>query len=144
MLETHGDLLPPPHAPGSSRDYLRAATQPQHRNVDSRFGALLGQSEAGYAHFLEASAEGVFPLEQALADAGVAMIFPDWPRRVRSPALAADLADLGASEPVPADPPEIRGEACIFGVLYVLEGSRLGASMLMKQIALHPSARVRG
>jgi heme oxygenase len=129
--------------PASLRDYLRAATAAHHRAVDARFGALLDRGESGYAWFLQASAEGVFPLEQGLADAGVATILTDWPRRTRAAALAADLADLGVPLPAPVDPPIIRGEAGILGILYVLEGSRLGAAMLTKRLAGHPSAGVR-
>ena len=145
MIEASANVFPSrPPPPASLRDYLRAATAAHHPAVDARFGALLDRGESGYARFLEASAEGVFPLEQALADAGVAMLLADWPRRARSAALAADLADLGASLPAPVDPPAVRGEAGILGVLYVLEGSRLGAAMLTKRLAAHPSARVRG
>ena len=47
----------------------------------------------------------------------------------------ADLADLGLSVPSAARPPSLGGDANQFGVLYVLEGSRLGAKVLIRLLA---------
>jgi heme oxygenase len=85
----------------------------------------------------------VYPLERALHAAGVARVLPDWSDRARSEALRADLAALDVPEPEAADAPALRGEAYLFGVLYVLEGSRLGAKLLTRQILSDASARMR-
>lgn len=84
-------------------------------------------------------------LETALQDFGVARLLPDWPLRRRTPALHHDLEYLNLR-------PESRPEVCLnsaaeaFGALYVLEGSRLGARVLLQQIlaaapALKPATR---
>lgn len=89
---------------------------------------------SGYRRFLQASAGALLPLEAALVEAGVARIFPDWPERARSAAIAADLDRLGreAHATVSVSPLTSSG---VIGTMYVLEGSRLGAKFLLKTIA---------
>lgn len=51
----------------------------------------------------------------------------------RTPLIARDLADLG--EPMPAPLPLVADEdAQAWGILYVVEGSRLGGAMLAKMV----------
>lgn len=87
----------------------------------------------GYGAFLSASARALVPLELALEDAGVAGWLPDWDRRVRRTALARDLAALGLEVPsftnAAVATPDFGA-----GLLYVLEGSRLGARFLARQV----------
>ena len=111
--------------------------------VDARFAPMLRSGEAGYRSFLLASAAAVFPLEQALLAADVDAVLPDWAQRTRSAALRADLADLGVTDVPVAPPPLLAGEARQFGALYVLEGSRLGAKLLLPELLARGSARVR-
>lgn len=113
-----------------------------HAVVDARFAPMLGCGETGYRSFLLASATAVFALEQALA-ADVNAILPDWARRTRTAALRADLADLGIVDVPVAPPPLLAEEARQFGALYVLEGSRLGARLLLPELLAHGSNRVR-
>ena len=127
----------------SIRHLLRAATAGHHAEVDARFAPLVANGEASYAEFLRASASAIYPLEGALRAAGVVRILPDWSDRARSEALRADLVALDVAEPMPADAPAISSEAYLFGVLYVLEGSRLGARMLARQILSSANARMR-
>jgi heme oxygenase len=122
---------------GSIRELLRSATASDHAQVDQRFAPLLVQGFAGYREFLRLSAAAVLPLEQALVEAGVERILPDWTQRARGPSLRADLAELGIAAPSCAQPPAIGGEAYQFGMLYVLEGSRLGAKILLPNLAGH-------
>jgi heme oxygenase len=131
----------PPAHPGlpaaipGLRDRLKRATAGAHRDLDVRLGALDLGRLAGYRRFLEISAAALIPLEAALEAGGVAAIFPDWPQRTRRAAIAADLAWVGGAacrlEAVPA-----LNRNAVFGVLYVLEGSRLGAKFLLKTIAI--------
>lgn len=119
---------------GTLRTDLRAATAEAHRSLDATFGAFELQSRSGYRRFLEASAAALLPLEAALSDAGIAAIIPDWEQRVRAAAIAADLAALGGTvRPLPMRPGFT--DAGMLGAAYVLEGSRLGARVLLKQIA---------
>jgi heme oxygenase len=129
----HGHATEPP----SLRHRLREATAGLHARVDRHMGGLLQHAPDGYARFLSATACAVLPLEHALNKAGVAALLPDWPQRARSPALLADLAELHL--PVPAEPDAcatlpLESEAFAFGVLYVLEGSRLGARYILREL----------
>jgi heme oxygenase (biliverdin-IX-beta and delta-forming) len=125
------------------RSLLRAATMGLHAVVDARFAPMLDAGEAGYRSFLLATAAAVFPLEQALLAAGVESLLPDWTRRTRAAALRADLTDLGITDVALATEPPLAGAARMFGALYVLEGSRLGARLLVPDLLAGGSARIR-
>lgn len=116
------------------RERLRDATATAHRELDAQLSAFDLTVFSGYRRFLQASAGALLPLEAALAEAGVAEIFPDWPERARSAAIAADLDRLGrdAHASVSVSPLTHSG---VLGTMYVLEGSRLGAKFLMKAVA---------
>jgi heme oxygenase (biliverdin-IX-beta and delta-forming) len=128
-----------PNLSGSVRSLLRSATADDHAAVDSGFAKLIGQGANGYREFLKLSAAAIEPLEAALRAAKVERILPDWEDRSRAAALRADLADLGI---VPRrsslQPPSLGGEAHQFGILYVLEGSRLGAKVLVRRLLDSP------
>lgn len=122
-----------PALEASPRAALREATGPLHLAVEARFDGL-DLTEAGdYGRFLIAHAEVIPALEAALDGAGIEAVLPDWPRRRRSDALAADLAALGLAFPPPRAVAVAPGAEAM-GVAYVLEGSRLGAAMLLKVI----------
>lgn len=119
----------------SIRERLRSSTAALHAQVDRSLSHLLRREQDGYASFLTASAAGLLPLERGLSDGGVSAVLPDWPQRARTAALLADLSML--SLPVPRlralrDKNLFRFEAYQFGVLYVLEGSRLGARAILR------------
>lgn len=128
---------------GPIRDFLRHSTADAHAAVDRQLGALLNEGFDGYRAFLLANAAAIFPLEQALTEAGVHRILPEWEMRARAAALRADLASVGASAPRVEETPEIGGEAYQFGMLYVLEGSRLGAKVLARIVSESADPRVR-
>src|SRR5690606_35279404 len=112
----------------------RTSTAALHARVDAEIGGLLQHPTAGYAQFLTATARGLFPIERALDEADVAAILPDWPKRSRAEALKSDLAALSVACPAGEDtvalPP---GDGAYpFGVLYVLEGSRLGGGVILR------------
>ncbi|WP_424810587.1 biliverdin-producing heme oxygenase [Roseococcus sp. YIM B11640] len=106
---------------------------PLHRAVEDGFADLDLTKPADYAEFLRVHAMVIPPLEAALERIGIAGILPDWPRRRRASALAEDLRALGAQVPE-AESVRIAPGAEALGVAYVLEGSRLGAAMLLKTL----------
>ncbi len=125
------------------RNRLRGATADAHRRLDAALGTLDLQSRAGYRRFLAANAAALLPLEQALVEAGVAESFPDWATRTRGGAILDDLARVGGVvRPLAAPAPLDAG--AMLGMLYVLEGSRLGAAVLLKRVAQSPDPVVAG
>ncbi|MGC2777291.1 MAG: biliverdin-producing heme oxygenase [Bradyrhizobium sp.] len=134
--------MKPPSTPGI-RDTLKAATAAAHHALDESLGQFDLTTTAHYRHFLQASAAALLALEMALEQAGVAGLIADWPQRRRAQAISADLADLnGVVAPLPwsLQPLDRSG---MFGTLYVLEGSRLGAAYLLRVVAASADPRVR-
>ena len=124
-----GELAPP-----GIRDKLKAATALAHRSLDACFAAFDLTSVDGYRRFLEASASALLPLEAALERSGITDLFVDWPQRARRAAIAVDLDYLGGTprsfhSVITLSRPEM------WGVMYVLEGSRLGAKYLLRHVA---------
>lgn len=117
----------------SLRDRLRAATSQDHAALDAVAAAWRIETPAGYAAFLQASALALTPLELALERAGVEIWLTDWPHRARRNALAQDLAALGLPTPV-FEAASVPSPAFGAGLLYTLEGSRLGARFLARQV----------
>lgn len=111
----------------SLRTLLRNATAPDHEIVDAAFGRFDLTSPASYTAFLSVHAQVLGPLEAAVDDL--------WePSSARFALLEADLADL--KTPVIHGEPVILGsDATRWGVMYVLEGSRLGGGLLAKRVA---------
>ncbi|GMO36908.1 biliverdin-producing heme oxygenase [Bradyrhizobium sp. TM233] len=116
------------------RERLRDATAAAHRELDAQLSSFDLTVLAGYRRFLQASAGALLPLEAALVAAGVARIFPDWPERSRSAAIAADLGRLGSAARSTVSVPPLTPSGML-GTMYVLEGSRLGARFLLKEVA---------
>ncbi len=129
--------------PPSFRMSLRALTAPAHERVDAAFSHLNLTDPAGYRRFLHAHYAILPECERVLAESGATDLLPDWPSRVRVPALAADIATVGG---VPA-----RGiarlaplsPAGVWGMMYVLEGSRLGGAVLARRVQDNPDPLCR-
>lgn len=122
------------HLMSSVREALRAATGSLHEAVEARFDGLDLTRREDYGAFLLAHAQVIPALEEALDRAGIHQTaLPDWPRRRRAVALKADMRVLGIAWPAPHRL-ELAPGAEALGVAYVLEGSRLGAAMLLKGI----------
>jgi heme oxygenase len=128
---------------GAIRDRVGEATRHSHARLDAAMNWVdLGRPDY-YAGFLRGQSEALFPLEAALERAGIEAMFPDWPLRARTPALENDLAVLDVdSDPLPV--PTIDGAARMLGVMYVLEGSRLGARVILSRLVDQPSSSVLG
>jgi heme oxygenase len=127
----------------SVRAFLKAATADSHNRIESRYGAIFDVDESGYGRFLSATARAVLSLERALTEGAAEIPIADWEARSRTPALTADLADLGLDVPQPSAAPPGRDESFRFGVLYVLEGSRHGTRQLARAALTSRSPVVR-
>lgn len=114
---------------GSLRDALRSGTRTAHARIDATFSAFDISSFEGYRDFLAAQAGALIPLEDALDRFGAGLPVADWPRRRRGEALMRDLEVLGTRATFLVAP-TIGSDAEMVGMLYVLEGSRLGARLL--------------
>ncbi len=127
----------------TARNALRAGTADLHADLDGRFSAVDFHDAASYARFLQAQAPALFALEAAISEAPLARALGDWERRRRAPILRADLQALGCALPPPARGAALEGDA-LLGALYVLEGSRLGARVLVRWARASRDAHVRG
>lgn len=117
-----------------ARAALRAATADAHERVDASFGDFHLGDRAGYCRFLRAQAGAFLPVEAALDRAGARDVIADWPSRRRAALLQADLADLDSSG-VSLPEPELASPEAMCGAIYVLEGSRHGAAMLVRGVS---------
>ncbi|MET0269235.1 MAG: biliverdin-producing heme oxygenase [Sphingomonas sp.] len=112
----------------SLRADLRTATADDHARLDVMFGRFDLGDRAAYRGFLTAHARALAPVEAAILASGDTA---GW--HPRFPLVAADLVAIGA--PVPAaltlDMPK---PAALWGMRYVVEGSRLGGAMLARQV----------
>jgi heme oxygenase len=112
-----------------ARRTLRDATRSHHDRVDAAFGDFDLGERGAYTAFLSAHSAAVVPSEAMIATAD---LWNGW--TPRSAALIADLAELGAA-PAPAMPlvpPATTAE--LWGMIYVLEGSRLGGVVLAERV----------
>ncbi len=123
------------------RGRLKEATAEAHRLLDARIGALDITIFADYRRFLEVIAAALLPLEAHLVASNVGEIFPDWSRRSRRKAIKADLAKLdGEVRPITIE--RALNRNAVFGSMYVLEGSRLGARVLLKTVRAATDPRI--
>lgn len=102
---------------------MRRETGAAHGRVDGLFGACDLATEQGYGTFLRAQAVAWETLRPLLDDGSLA----------RADALRRDLDALGLAVPPPlrnVDLPEM----ATTGHDYVLEGSRLGSAVLLRQL----------
>jgi heme oxygenase len=113
----------------SASAVLRARTGPAHEAVDATYGGYRLDDRESYTAFLIAHARALPAVEARLRERAIG-----FPWRSRHEALAADLAALGREmpEPLPFDLED--DHAARWGALYVTEGSRLGGTMLARQV----------
>jgi heme oxygenase len=122
------------------RAKLRAATADDHRRTEESFAAFLAGLPDSYGDFLQAHARAFPAIGRALS-AGL-----DWPAwRARWHDLESDLAAFDRDPPPVLTVTAAAGRAEALGMAYVLEGSRLGSSLLHRSIpAGLPVAYLRG
>ena len=141
------DSLPSPAErtlPRGLRFALRTRTRAAHDRVDAAFSRFDLQARESYAAFLTAHAAVVPAVEAALTRGGAETLLRDWPDRLRTAALLRDLQHLGVRPPPPRPTPALPSEARVLGALYVVEGSRLGARILLGQALSSPDPTLRG
>lgn len=108
---------------GRIRLALRDATMEDHRRVDALFTPYALDRREDYRAFLIAHARAVGAIES--------VALPDRPRL---PLLAQDLDSLGVAMPAPLPFVAMATDGYRWGMLYALEGSRLGGAMLARQV----------
>ncbi|MEH3123908.1 MAG: biliverdin-producing heme oxygenase [Sphingomonas phyllosphaerae] len=113
----------------SAMAMLRDATGAAHEAVDAAFGAHDLALPGAYQRFLLAHGRALPAAERVMAALPFARTLP-----TRAALLAADLADVGTAQPAPLPFAPGGDEATLWGVLYVVEGSRLGGAMLARQV----------
>jgi heme oxygenase len=127
----------------SRRNSLRGATDHLHRDLDRIAAGFKLGDVTHYRRFLQANAATLIAVEQLLENAGVERLLPDWRDRSRRAAILADLHSLQSdvqplalrrTAPTPAE---------VFGILYVLEGFRLGARVQLDQVLASTDENVR-
>lgn len=132
-----------PNTDAGIRTKLKAATAAAHQALDDRLSGFDLTAASSYRRFLEINAAALLPLEDVLERSNISDVFPDWSARSRRAAISADLAQLGgAFEALPVPPGQL-DRAGLFGVLYVLEGSRLGGAYLLRAVAASEDPHVR-
>lgn len=107
----------------SLRETLRRETAAAHGRVDELFGSGDFGDAAVYRRFLGAQARAWESLRPLLDAGSIA----------RADALRADLDELGLAVPDPLA--EHLPDALSIGHRYVLEGSRLGSTLLLRELA---------
>lgn len=121
------------------REIISEATRTSHRTLDLALSSLDLGRPGYYEAFLRGQAEALFPVEATLTAGGIEQHLPDWQLRVRTPALEHDLAAMAITcNPQPQ--PDFRTTAEMFGAVYVLEASRMGARVMLARLAEHPDS----
>lgn len=101
----------------------------------------------GYRRLLAVQSLALPQCEAMLDASTIATLIPDWEDRRRGAALAADCEALGLAAPTPASSartaPLALSPGQAVGMLYVLEGSRLGARLLHRRLQENPDPHCR-
>jgi heme oxygenase len=121
--------------PSNRRHQLRNHTANSHAALDETVGPL--DSLAGYRRYLRGLHAFREPAERLIA-AGLAAR-PDGlgdlrPTRIVT-SMLADMTDVGVSPMAPVELAAPSGPSGLVGLVYVLEGSALGARLLKRQAA---------
>ena len=128
----------------SIHDRLRAATRDAHKRVDRRFSGYDLGDPLDYRCFLEAHRAVLPGCERTLEASGAGLLIDDWGRRARTLGLLADLDSLGGAPARAIPAGRWLAPAAAFGMLYVIEGSRLGSAILARRVLDGGSARCAG
>lgn len=122
-------------------EHLRQASRQDHHELDHHpLLAPLVRDDLDRTAYVRALAalSGAQAAAEGAAAAALPRLAPDYPWRSRLAALRADLAELGGGETIwRGDIPAPDSPGQLLGLLYVLEGSRLGARVIARQLARH-------
>lgn len=119
---------------------VRTATLADHKRTEESFAATLARLPESYGPYLQTHARAFPAVGRALAQVW------DWsPWQERWNDLSDDLAKLGLAPPPAVELAPLRSAAEGLGMIYVLEGSRMGSALLLKSIPSElPTAYLRG
>lgn len=118
------------HSP--RRQVLRQGTAQAHSALDTMIGPFSSQS--AYEAYLIGMARFRLPLEDMIVGHLPSGILKGWRPNLISTQIKVDLAALGLTDDVDVDQPPIPEQTEDWlGVFYVLEGSSLGAKLLVKR-----------
>jgi heme oxygenase len=118
---------------GNAHEALQRHTRHLHDALDQRLVLSNLASRTGYIDYLLINRACV-PIEHALERAGIEQVLPDWERRRRRNALLTDLDALGVPPPSDAALAIDSDVGSLLGWSYVLEGSRLGAGVILQTV----------
>ena len=127
------------------RERLREATRSEHerteRAIADRFFGPEGLDRQRFGDLLLAFLGLYRPLDERLEPAVRRHLGPDYAYRPRSPRLGHDLRVLGRGDALDEvstssldELPPLDRESRLLGVLYVIEGSELGARVIWKHL----------
>jgi heme oxygenase len=115
----------------SAHAIVKIRTAAAHRMVDATYSRFDLADRDSYINFLQAHARIVPPIEAVL---GHRSNLPQW--RPRAALLSRDLDAFCVRPSKPLAVIKSLGLAQKFGLLYVLEGSRLGGRLLLQRVGL--------
>jgi heme oxygenase (biliverdin-IX-beta and delta-forming) len=126
---------------GHAHEAIRHHIRHLHEALDARLVLSNLASRTAYIDYLLINWAFV-PIEQALERAGIGQVLPDWVLRRRGSALVADLEAFGV--PLPSYPAlGIDSDVgSLLGWSYVLEGSRLGARVILQTVMTSPDPQI--
>ena len=116
-----------------AHDTIRVHTRLLHDALDSRLALSNLASRTGYVNYLLINWACV-SIEEALESAGIDQVLLDWEQRRRRIALVKDLQTLGVRPPTYAALTIDSDIGSLLGWSYVLEGSRLGARVILQAV----------
>lgn len=120
--------------PLSRRFQLRNSTAAEHEMLDAMVGTF--SDRAGYEAYVRSVYAFRLPLERALEEADFPSAFLPWSPLLIGDALERDAEALELPRPDALSlPPRIETAEDLYGLLYTLEGSSLGAQVLVKRAA---------
>jgi heme oxygenase len=114
------------------RALLFAATRDLHDQVDKSAGRYDLARPSGRSGFLQFMYRGLQPVEDGLDGAVAGRLYPAWHDRRRAAVLRGDIRRAGAGIPDTREPVPFANALEVWGGLYVLEGSRLGARLIAR------------
>lgn len=119
----------------SHRAHLRESTSEAHASLDRMVGSF--ESIESYRNYLRGISAFRAAVERKLAAAMLHRKFAGWHAEMFSELIEDDLRDLDVMPPAPVNAPELeQSTEAVLGMLYVLEGSALGARILYKRAQL--------